>query len=187
MSSRHLHHSRRRWLIAATAWLVATLAFAAGWAISLKYTVSYSPPSAAWTVYLEPGGIGLADGSGPHWQPGLAASKQRWVFESQRAVARDTSPVFIINLWKPTPWTELGFNLPGVRTSPRKAVTVPFGLPLAIVLTAFGFCTWRGLRRLPRGSCEACGYDLTGNTSGTCPECGATTASDVLAAPSTNR
>jgi len=28
----------------------------------------------------------------------------------------------------------------------------------------------------PRGKasqCESCGYDLTGNTSGTCPECGA--------------
>ena len=23
-----------------------------------------------------------------------------------------------------------------------------------------------------RRGCEGCGYDLTGNTSGTCPECG---------------
>jgi hypothetical protein len=30
----------------------------------------------------------------------------------------------------------------------------------------------RGHRRLRRGCCPACGYDLTGNTSGTCPECG---------------
>ena len=28
-------------------------------------------------------------------------------------------------------------------------------------------------RRPPAGGCRACGYDLTGNVSGTCPECGA--------------
>ncbi|MCG3132419.1 MAG: hypothetical protein FLDDKLPJ_03258 [Phycisphaerae bacterium] len=27
--------------------------------------------------------------------------------------------------------------------------------------------------RYPRGLCHACGYDLTGNVSGACPECGA--------------
>jgi hypothetical protein len=27
-------------------------------------------------------------------------------------------------------------------------------------------------RRLRRGCCPACGYDLTANTSGVCPECG---------------
>jgi hypothetical protein len=27
-------------------------------------------------------------------------------------------------------------------------------------------------RRPPKGHCQACGYNLTGNTSGACPECG---------------
>jgi len=27
-------------------------------------------------------------------------------------------------------------------------------------------------RRFPRGHCQKCGYDLTGNVSGRCPECG---------------
>jgi hypothetical protein len=30
-------------------------------------------------------------------------------------------------------------------------------------------------RRIPPHCCQKCGYDLTGNTSGTCPECGAAT------------
>ena len=30
----------------------------------------------------------------------------------------------------------------------------------------------RRLRRVKRGLCEWCGYDLTGNVSGVCPECG---------------
>lgn len=32
---------------------------------------------------------------------------------------------------------------------------------------------WRRYRRRRRGLCLACGYDLTGNVSGVCPECGA--------------
>ena len=31
---------------------------------------------------------------------------------------------------------------------------------------------WRHRRRFPKGHCQTCGYDLTGNTSGVCPECG---------------
>jgi hypothetical protein len=27
-------------------------------------------------------------------------------------------------------------------------------------------------RRIPAGHCQQCGYNLTGNTSGVCPECG---------------
>lgn len=32
-------------------------------------------------------------------------------------------------------------------------------------------CPWRARRRRRRGLCEGCGYDLTGNVSGVCPEC----------------
>lgn len=31
---------------------------------------------------------------------------------------------------------------------------------------------WRDRRRLAEGQCLLCGYDLTGNVSGVCPECG---------------
>lgn len=44
---------------------------------------------------------------------------------------------------------------------------------LAALLPAAAF--WRRRRRLSRsrrGLCTACGYDLTGNVSGVCPECG---------------
>ena len=33
------------------------------------------------------------------------------------------------------------------------------------------FLWWRD-RRIPPGFCERCGYNLTGNVSGRCPECG---------------
>jgi hypothetical protein len=31
--------------------------------------------------------------------------------------------------------------------------------------------TWERDRRPPKGHCQQCGYDLTGNVSGVCPEC----------------
>ena len=34
---------------------------------------------------------------------------------------------------------------------------------------------WEGLFRPPPGHCQKCGYDLTGNVSGRCPECGEAT------------
>lgn len=58
---------------------------------------------------------------------------------------------------------------------------VYFGAPLcfAVALAAPG--VWR---RYPVGRCQSCGYDLTGNASGICPECGTpTTAERPLNAP----
>ena len=39
-------------------------------------------------------------------------------------------------------------------------------------LTVFAFGPLRRHQRRRRGRCEECGYDLTGNVSGVCPECG---------------
>jgi hypothetical protein len=49
---------------------------------------------------------------------------------------------------------------------------VPLWVPL-IPLVAWTVWTWRRIRRHGPGTCHACGYDLTGNRSGRCPECGA--------------
>ncbi len=48
--------------------------------------------------------------------------------------------------------------------------------PLAFVAGAA--CLWLILRwpKTPYGHCQRCGYCLTGNTTGRCPECGASTA-----------
>jgi len=57
---------------------------------------------------------------------------------------------------------------------------------LLILLTSLA-PTWQVLvyfrrRQCIRGSrCTVCGYDLTGNTSGVCPECGTPTSAGVKA------
>jgi len=52
-------------------------------------------------------------------------------------------------------------------------IVIPIWLPLLMVATLTGFLRARDRRRHARpGDCRACGYNLTGNTSGKCPECG---------------
>jgi|GEM_PF-2388536 len=75
----------------------------------------------------------------------------------------------------------LGFALPrySETNDPNgnllKSILLPFWLPTAIafVLTTFLIAKKRRSKRLSlEGFCNRCRYDLTGNQSGTCPECG---------------
>lgn len=57
--------------------------------------------------------------------------------------------------------------------------TYMLGLPLWMMLLSLGWLPFllvrnrlRSLRRRRRGLCLKCGYNLQGNTSGRCPECG---------------
>lgn len=48
---------------------------------------------------------------------------------------------------------------------------VPLWVPLLFAALPTAYAWWR-CRRFPPGHCQKCGYDLTGNTTGVCPECG---------------
>jgi hypothetical protein len=61
-----------------------------------------------------------------------------------------------------------------LRAPPRRfiSVAIPLWIPLVVVAIPTGFL-WRRERKRPRpGHCPHCRYDLTGNVSGVCPECG---------------
>ncbi|MDM8005534.1 MAG: hypothetical protein QUV05_05210 [Phycisphaerae bacterium] len=49
---------------------------------------------------------------------------------------------------------------------------VPLCIPLLLVVIPTACLWWRDRRRIPLGHCPKCGYNLTGNVSGVCPECG---------------
>ena len=51
-------------------------------------------------------------------------------------------------------------------------LTVPLWIPTALVGFPSAFLWWLDRRRFPPGHCERCGYNLTGNVSGICLECG---------------
>ena len=50
-------------------------------------------------------------------------------------------------------------------------IFVPLWIPLVLIALPT-FILWLRDRRHPRGHCQRCGYNLTGNVSGRCPECG---------------
>ena len=59
---------------------------------------------------------------------------------------------------------------PGTPTLASCFIT-PLWLPLAVIGVPT-ILAWRRDRSFPPGHCQNCGYDLTGNTSGVCSECG---------------
>lgn len=73
------------------------------------------------------------------------------------------------------------FRLPGYRrNSIGQVVTIPLWTVAALLVPMYLWRTNRLRRRFARvGHCPKCGYDLTGNESGVCPECGRATAESV--------
>jgi hypothetical protein len=51
-------------------------------------------------------------------------------------------------------------------------LVIPFWLLSSALAIPTTFLWWRDRKRFPAGHCQTCGYDLTGNVSGVCPECG---------------
>jgi hypothetical protein len=55
----------------------------------------------------------------------------------------------------------------------------PFWIPVIVTGVATLLCWKIRRRRFAPGHCQACGYNLTGNVSGRCPECGTRTGLDA--------
>ena len=75
------------------------------------------------------------------------------------------------------PWTQfarqyLGYGLPGKDRGFLGSLYIPVWLLVVAVGLPTALLWWRD-RRPKAGFCNVCQYDLTGNVSGVCPECGA--------------
>ena len=55
-----------------------------------------------------------------------------------------------------------------------KGVYIPFWSVMLVIGVPTVVLLYRD-RRYPPGRCQKCGYSLTGNVSGVCPECGRAT------------
>jgi hypothetical protein len=77
--------------------------------------------------------------------------------------------------WTMVTWPQVGgpWVLGGYCVySYRWTVYIPCWLLLGIAAIPTALLWWRRRRRYSPGHCRECGYNLTGNTSGRCPECG---------------
>ncbi len=72
-------------------------------------------------------------------------------------------------------WTyfELSWSDWSVQSKRRLDISFPLWLPFLLLALPTGLLFWSDHRKRMRpNACATCGYDLTGNTSGKCPECG---------------
>lgn len=158
---RRVSHFRRtvKW-----AGLVASATFAVAWV---------AMPHFCWFI---PGGAAVLWADSDSISVGLLKDA---VVEARTPWGRfGTNPVFV-----PAQSTPAFFQRPAwLAASPGTPAVIHcefaqfFRAPIWALLLAFliptAFFWYRDYRRNPRGFCQACGYDLTGNTSGRCPECG---------------
>jgi len=78
--------------------------------------------------------------------------------------------------------TSMGFFARGTqRSAPRKGVSLPTYLFIFAGVAIPTILLWWRDRPFPAGHCQQCGYDLTGNVSGRCPECGTAVGDDKAA------
>jgi hypothetical protein len=54
----------------------------------------------------------------------------------------------------------------------QRTINVPCWIPFVLLAVPTALLWYRARRPIPPGHCQKCGYDLTGNVSGRCPECG---------------
>ena len=85
-------------------------------------------------------------------------------------------PIMSLGFGLPRTLTVVEFvdvGAPVLKALQYKGLRVPFWLLLLTVMIPLALCIRRDRRSSPTsGHCPACGYNLTGNLSGICPECG---------------
>jgi hypothetical protein len=70
-------------------------------------------------------------------------------------------------------------TVPGAANVKELAGILPLWIPVVAVTLPTGVLFWPGRGRVRACCCVSCGYDLTGNVSGICPECGTPIREDV--------
>jgi hypothetical protein len=139
-----------KWVATLGSVVLVMIAVITCWAWTSFVTESHS-----WVLGVQVGAVTVVHakpaGFLPHLERGLAFRWTQFSFDDWSQFA----------LWPKYDW----------RSRIRHA-SVPLWLPLVIMAVPTGTLWWLDRRRIPPGHCQKCGYNLTGNVSGRCPECG---------------
>ena len=90
--------------------------------------------------------------------------------------------LFQVSTTEPVPRYWRWWPSRGVANTPIDGVFIPFWIPFSVGAILVALSLRRFRRPPPNGLCQCCGYNLTGNTSGRCPECGVSVPALVPAA-----
>jgi hypothetical protein len=155
-------HSRTCRVLVAIGLAGCLLTFIA-WMLSARWTVGYD--TEYWTLSIGSGRIGLGVNNDIiRGVRGFKPVDPRWIFVDWWDFPAES-------LSSPR-GGDFGLCLPGVSRGPTHSGA---GLPCWVIATMFATppaVMWWRSRRMPAGHCQKCGYNLTGNVSGRCPECG---------------
>ena len=143
------------------------------------WTLGFCASAGAWCCAHWFGGIGFGSpslefGDGVftiHYSPDLLYSGPYWLLGDYVVSLADEDSSKWGLTWPRISKTREGPN-PVIRVF---TIEIPLWMP-TLTLALLTVRSWRRSMRYPRpGCCRRCGYDLTGNTSGVCSECGAPT------------
>ena len=145
---------RNRWFIRTG--VVCCVLLIAAWVLTFRYTITFIPKDQY---------VCLVMGGGVHIGQYIS------ITDGGFHVGSDLGEMF----WLP----RLQTRAPFFAYLGLKAIFIPFWLPFLLIATPVVWCIWRNRMNDPHApTCENCGYILTGNTSGICPECGTNTMND---------
>lgn len=122
----------------------------AGWAVSAFWIVGYA--SDRWCAGLGDGFVSLG------YYGGSVGYVEGWLTDEASE--------------------GLGFSWPTLErfAGGGPAASIPFWLLFLVMTVATVTLFYLDRRCIPTGCCKKCGYNLKGNASGICPECGTKTA-----------
>lgn len=137
---------RRRWRVLKWAGLLLSLLIVVVWLLSLRWSLDYSSAPGR-SGFRQ---MGIAEGA--LYRIRLGDAQASW--DGEWSISQDSAS---------PEW--------GLEWYPGRVI-VPLWIPFLLLAAPSACLWWLDRRRIPPGHCLKCGYDLTGNVSGVCPECG---------------
>ena len=157
---------RRRWRVAKWAGVLAAIVLLLGWTATNQYLLIYQTSVRRYYVELNlaRGCLNCSFGQPLEVMRGLGDVWRGWHIVRNPLLLFGWFAGLQFFRWTP----QCG------PTMPRGwSIALPLWIPFLLIAIPTAFLFWLDRRRIPPHCCQKCGYDLTGNTSGTCPECGA--------------
>jgi len=152
-------NERITWIRRGGKWagVVLSVLLLSAWGLSYSWGV-YAPPISRYLVFVERGFVRVT------WSPNYRMIRAR--FELVRVPSGRVPRTEA--WWLPRRTSKL--------LAPYEvwhALKLPLWIPCVVAIVPTIVLFWRDRRRrIPPGHCRRCSYDLTGNMSGMCPECG---------------